>query len=82
MVVEPSCNADSVTSMLKQHVGGVEFQRSHGKELAFTIPVSEVTHFASELVICLHVLDGERGDNISISLEIQMKGNIAEYGLG
>ncbi|XP_041362811.1 ABC transporter A family member 1-like isoform X2 [Gigantopelta aegis] len=45
MVVEPECNADRVTDLLRQHVSGIEMKRSHGKELAFTMPMSEVSRF-------------------------------------
>ncbi|XP_041362792.1 cholesterol transporter ABCA5-like isoform X3 [Gigantopelta aegis] len=45
MVVEPECNADRVTDLLRQHVSGIEMKRSHGKELAFTMPVAEVSRF-------------------------------------
>ena len=45
MVVEPDCDAAKVTDLLKQHVSGVEMKRSHGKELAFTMPMAEVSRF-------------------------------------
>ncbi|KAK7506564.1 hypothetical protein BaRGS_00002039, partial [Batillaria attramentaria] len=46
MVVEPTCNHETVTTFLQNHVNGIEFQRSHGKELAYTIPLAEVANFA------------------------------------
>jgi hypothetical protein len=46
MVVEPGCTVDKVMPVLKQHVQGVEFHRSHGREMAFTIPLSEVSNFS------------------------------------
>ncbi|XP_041361874.1 cholesterol transporter ABCA5-like [Gigantopelta aegis] len=45
MVVNPECDAQKVTTLLKQHVSGIEMKRSHGKELAFTMPMAEVNKF-------------------------------------
>ncbi|XP_041378992.1 cholesterol transporter ABCA5-like isoform X2 [Gigantopelta aegis] len=45
MVVDPDCDDDRVTEILRQHVSGIEKKRSHGKELAFTMPMAEVTKF-------------------------------------
>ncbi|KAK7506756.1 hypothetical protein BaRGS_00002231 [Batillaria attramentaria] len=49
MVVKPGCNHETVTAFLQSHVTGIEFQRSHGKELAYTIPLAEVANFAKEM---------------------------------
>lgn len=48
MVVEPSCQVDMLAALISRHVSGLEYQRSHGKELAFTIPLSEVSNFSSK----------------------------------
>ncbi|XP_041364325.1 cholesterol transporter ABCA5-like [Gigantopelta aegis] len=45
MVVDPDCQADKVTDFLKQQVSGVEMKRAHAKELAFTMPMAEVSKF-------------------------------------
>ncbi|XP_071105754.1 cholesterol transporter ABCA5-like isoform X1 [Haliotis cracherodii] len=47
MVVEPDCNAETVSSVLSEQVKGVEMKRSHAKELAFTLPLSEVSTFSN-----------------------------------
>ncbi|KAK6171363.1 hypothetical protein SNE40_019569 [Patella caerulea] len=47
MISEPSCNADDVTELLKENINGVEHRRSHGKELAYTVPLNEVDKFAA-----------------------------------
>lgn len=57
MVVEPSCDQQAVTAFLRNHVGGAQFERSHGKELAYTIPLAEVSHFA-DLFKALETRDG------------------------
>ncbi|XP_076447270.1 cholesterol transporter ABCA5-like isoform X2 [Babylonia areolata] len=59
MVVEPSCSADKVLDVLKQYVEGVAFDRSHGKELSFTIPLTEVSKFP-ELFTALETQQGSQ----------------------
>ncbi|PVD38360.1 hypothetical protein C0Q70_00974 [Pomacea canaliculata] len=45
MVKEQDYDEERVLQMLKSHVSGVTFKRSHGKEVAYIIPHSEVSKF-------------------------------------
>ncbi|KAJ8299359.1 hypothetical protein KUTeg_023419 [Tegillarca granosa] len=45
MVVEPACDIESVTHLVKQYVEGAELMRVHGKELAYTLPIDRVSQF-------------------------------------
>ncbi|OWF36066.1 ATP-binding cassette sub-family A member 5 [Mizuhopecten yessoensis] len=45
MVVDPGCDADQVTQLVKNCVSGGELQRTHGKELAYTLPLDELHNF-------------------------------------
>ncbi|XP_060080116.1 cholesterol transporter ABCA5-like [Ylistrum balloti] len=46
MVVDPGCDVDQVTQLVKNCVAGGELQRTHGKELAYTLPLQELQNFA------------------------------------
>ncbi|ESP03886.1 hypothetical protein LOTGIDRAFT_110141 [Lottia gigantea] len=49
MVVEPEvCKVNEITEILKQNVDGVELQRSHGKELSYTVPMTEIDKFSGK----------------------------------
>lgn len=45
MVVDPGCDTDQVTQIVQNSVTGAELQRSHGKELAFTLPLNQLQNF-------------------------------------
>ncbi|XP_033748206.1 ATP-binding cassette sub-family A member 5-like isoform X2 [Pecten maximus] len=45
MVVDPGCDVDQVTQLVKSCVSGGELQRTHGKELAYTLPLNELRNF-------------------------------------
>ncbi|XP_067671428.1 cholesterol transporter ABCA5-like [Haliotis asinina] len=58
MVVEPDCDAEKVTSVLSDQVKGIEVKRSHAKELAFTLPLSEVSTFSNMFSSLEQKVDG------------------------
>ncbi|KAL8586837.1 hypothetical protein ACOMHN_052713 [Nucella lapillus] len=67
MVVSPACDADKVLRLLQQWVSGVEFDRCHGKELSYTIPLSQVSQFP-EMFSALEAQEGSQ--TVSESLGI------------
>lgn len=45
MVVEPRDQTNGITSMLMSVIPDIAFERSHGKELSYTIPRSKLSMF-------------------------------------
>ncbi|KAI8794117.1 ATP-binding cassette sub-family A member 5 isoform X1 [Biomphalaria glabrata] len=46
MVVTPDCEVSLVTSLLQSKIPDVILQRSHGKEVSYTIPLKDVSKFS------------------------------------
>ncbi|KAK3091975.1 hypothetical protein FSP39_024134 [Pinctada imbricata] len=46
MVVEPACDRDGVTEFIQGIIPGSNMQRTHGKELAYTLPLDKVSNFS------------------------------------
>uniref|UniRef100_A0A2C9L5H4 ABC transporter domain-containing protein n=2 Tax=Biomphalaria glabrata TaxID=6526 RepID=A0A2C9L5H4_BIOGL len=46
MVVTPDCEVNEVTSLLQSKIPDVILQRSHGKEVSYTIPLKDVSKFS------------------------------------
>ena len=46
MVVDPSARVDSITQVVQSHVSEGKLDRSHGKELTYTLPIAAVGNFA------------------------------------
>ena len=46
MVIDPSANVDTITQVVQTHVSDAMLDRSHGKELTYTLPVVAVGNFA------------------------------------
>lgn len=51
MVVEPNCDVDNVTDLLRTAIPEVEHTRTHGKEISYTVPLQEVSKFSGWSVI-------------------------------
>lgn len=47
MVVDKVIDRECITDMVCQHVDGAKLRRTHGKELAYTLPLEEVKNFKS-----------------------------------
>ncbi|CAL1534216.1 unnamed protein product [Lymnaea stagnalis] len=47
MVITPDCLIEKVTSYLHSIIPSVKHQRSHGKELAYTVPLCDVSNFST-----------------------------------
>ncbi|RUS70601.1 hypothetical protein EGW08_021636, partial [Elysia chlorotica] len=45
MVAAPSCNVQRVTSSLQGIIPSIKLERSHGKEISYTVPLSDVDKF-------------------------------------
>ncbi|KAK7483952.1 hypothetical protein BaRGS_00024836 [Batillaria attramentaria] len=58
MVVGHNCQPRKVTDFLEEYVRGVVYPRIHGKELAYTIPLSELDNFV-QLFKALEETDGD-----------------------
>ncbi|BFZ21348.1 hypothetical protein BsWGS_24386 [Bradybaena similaris] len=46
MVVEPNCDVDNVTDLLRTAIPEVEHTRTHGKEISYTVPLQDVSKFS------------------------------------
>ncbi|RUS70602.1 hypothetical protein EGW08_021637, partial [Elysia chlorotica] len=47
MVAAPSCNVQRVTSSLQGIIPSIKLERSHGKEISYTVPLSDVDKFST-----------------------------------
>ena len=45
MVVDPSASVDGITQVVQSHVSDGKLDRSHGKELTYTLPIATVGNF-------------------------------------
>ena len=50
MVVDPACDRNGVTQLVQQFVPGAEMQRTHGKELSYTLPLDKVSQFPGKVL--------------------------------
>ncbi len=48
MVVEPKADESLISSLVNSHIHGAQLQRHHGNEMAYTLPISEVSSFAGK----------------------------------
>lgn len=50
MVVDKVSDRDSITDLVCKNVDGAKHRRTHGKELAYTLPLEEVGSFKSRFI--------------------------------
>ena len=56
MVASPDCDQHTVTSSLQDIIPSIQLERSHGKEISYTVPLDDVASFSSRALAFLVIL--------------------------
>ncbi|XP_022092654.1 ATP-binding cassette sub-family A member 5-like isoform X2 [Acanthaster planci] len=73
MVVKKSTQVDQITELMKTHVPHCEVSRSHGMELAYTLPLQDSNKFPA-LFQALEATSGMQGSTVAKQLGIKSYG--------
>jgi len=51
MVVDKVHDTESITDLVTTHVEGARLRRTHGKEVAYTLPLEDVANFKRKCLL-------------------------------